>query len=124
MGESRGDWVRRAVIVFVATSVPVMLVLLAVIALQPVDREGSSAGPSESQSAGLDLGSAATISAVAGLVTSIGVSASKIISAVAELTRSRADLARARREEGAGAPAPAAAAVPGAGPDPEPGEDA
>ncbi|GAA1408148.1 hypothetical protein GCM10009639_57730 [Kitasatospora putterlickiae] len=63
---------------------------------------------------------AATISALAGLVASIGVSASKIITAIAELTRSRADLARARREGESGAPA----AAPGAGPDPAPGEDA
>ncbi|WP_380281515.1 hypothetical protein [Kitasatospora purpeofusca] len=81
-------------------------------------------GTQTSAPAGLDFGSAATISAVAGLVTSVGVSASKIIGAVAELTRSRADLARARREEEAAAPAPAPAPAPGAGPEPAPGEDA
>ncbi|MFE7562264.1 hypothetical protein [Kitasatospora sp. NPDC057500] len=136
MGESRGrsgakrfGWVRRAVVVFVATFICVLLFLMWADQGEnpaPDPGSGSSQGgqPPTSASEGFDFGSAATISAVAGLVTSVGVSASKIISAVAELTRSRADLARARREEGTGAPAPAAAAVAGAGPDSEPGEDA
>ncbi|MER7705373.1 hypothetical protein ABTX81_21090 [Kitasatospora sp. NPDC097605] len=115
---------RRAVIVFVATSVAVLPVLLVSTARRPVQPEGSSAGPPEAQSAGMDLGTAATISAVAGPATSVGISASRIIGAVAELTRSRADLARARREGEAGAPATAPAPAPGAGPDPVPGQDA
>ncbi|MFF8774896.1 hypothetical protein [Kitasatospora sp. NPDC015120] len=137
MGEPRGGsaakrlrWVRRAIGVFVATFICVMLLLWAA-HHEPEGRSdpSTSGAPPDGgtqtaePSAGFDVGSAATISAVAGLVTSVGVSASKIISAVAELTRSRADLARARREEGAGAPAPAPAAVPGAGPAPVPGED-
>ncbi|MFB7474450.1 hypothetical protein [Kitasatospora sp. NPDC056184] len=113
-----------------ATFICVMLVLLGTAAVGRGDRidpntSGSppGGGTQTSEPAGFDFGSAATISAVAALVTSVGVSASKIIGAVAELTRSRADLARARREERAGAPAAAPAAGPAVGPEPAPGED-
>ncbi|MFE6868213.1 hypothetical protein ACFVFS_16810 [Kitasatospora sp. NPDC057692] len=125
-GAKRSRWVRRAVRVFAVTFICVMLFAWWAADDGPADRidpNTSGAPPGgETQTAapaGFDFGSAATISAVAGLVTSVGVSASKIIGAVAELTRSRADLARARREAGAGGPA----AVPAAGPEPAPGED-
>ncbi|MFF2351443.1 hypothetical protein ACFVVL_16865 [Kitasatospora sp. NPDC058115] len=68
----------------------------------------------------LNPGTAATVGALAGAVTAIGVGACGIITATAEPIRSRADLARARREGAA----EVSAASPGAGPEPVPGEAA